>query len=64
MRYTIQDRPQVVDSKRRDAGAVDQARLENPFGEALQATRNHRNAHAINGFIPEQYFSLLTRKSQ
>jgi hypothetical protein len=43
---------------------VEGARLENPFGEALQATRNHRNAHAINGFIPEQYFSLLTRKSQ
>jgi hypothetical protein len=49
---------------RRDVRVVEGARLENPFGEALQATRNHRNAHAINGFIPEQYFSLLTRKSQ
>ena len=28
MRYTVPDRPQVIDSKRRDVGVVDRARLE------------------------------------
>ena len=28
LRYTVPDRPQLVDSKRRDVGVVDRARLE------------------------------------
>ncbi len=39
---------QLVDSKRRDAGAVDQARLESEAGYGHRATPSRFKAHAIS----------------
>ena len=47
VRYTVSDRAQTVDSQRRDAGAVDQARLENDSGELHRVVLKHLFTQSI-----------------
>jgi hypothetical protein len=47
LRYTVPGRPQVLDSKRRDVGVVDRARLENDSGEPHRATPKHLFTQSI-----------------
>ncbi len=47
MRYTVPDRPQIVDSKRRDVRVVEGARLESEAGDTHQTTPKQVNAHVI-----------------
>jgi hypothetical protein len=53
LRYTVPDRSQVIDSKRRDAGAVDQARLESDSGEAHRVVPKHPSRNRFNDFPPQ-----------
>ena len=64
-----QSRSQAVDSvrkslslKRRDAGAVDQARLESEVREQHGATRKRVNAHAISSLTLQDDHSVCVRK--
>jgi hypothetical protein len=53
---------QIIDSKRRDAGAVDQARLESEARDRQQATPKRLNAHAMSGLDVLEYHSVCVRK--
>jgi hypothetical protein len=44
--------------KRRDAGAVDQARLESEAGEERRRIRRDLNAHALNELAAWKYLSV------
>jgi len=50
LRYTVPDRSQLIDSKRRDVGVVDRARLEIGSLHARRPTPNPTNVFAINDF--------------
>jgi hypothetical protein len=64
LRYTVPGRPQVLDSKRRDVGVVDRARLESEAGQRLQAIPTRLNTHAISGLTLANYRAVCVRKSQ
>jgi len=57
---TLGDRKSLI-LKRRDAGAVDQARLENEAGERHQATSKSFNAHAISDLAFSGYHAVCVR---
>jgi hypothetical protein len=49
---------QVVDSKRRDVGVVDRARLESESPEQRQATPTHLIAYALSDLAAQNYQSV------
>jgi len=48
----------LIPLSRRDVRVVEGARLESQVRDLLQATPIHRNAHAQNGLVPDQYYSM------
>jgi len=58
LRYTVPDRSQVIDSKRRDVGVVDRARLENDSGDAHRVMLKQLFAQSIQRLPTTQSFSM------
>src|SRR5258708_6324208 len=50
--------PQIVDSKRRDVGVVDRARLESDFGEAHRVIPKHLFAQSVQRLPAAESFSM------
>jgi hypothetical protein len=58
LRHTVSGRSQVVDSKRRDVGVVDRARLENESGASHEEMLNHFFAQVIQRLPATECFSM------
>ena len=54
----VSGRPQVLDSKRRDVGVVDRARLENESGDSHEEILNHFFAQSIQRLPATECLSM------